>query len=58
MKRFDPLGSIYRALGPLKASTLPGEHALSGADVTGSFAGKGKIKWSKAFNSATDTVTH
>ena len=33
---------IYNALGPEKAAALPGFHALSGADTTGRFAGKGK----------------
>lgn len=56
MKGFAQIGSIYRALGPLKPCALPGQHALSGTDVTGSFAGKGKIKWWKAFNSASDTM--
>lgn len=56
MKRFVQLASIYKALGPLKASALPGLHALSGADVTGSFANKGKVKWWKTFNSVSDEL--
>jgi hypothetical protein len=36
-----PLGPIYEALGPSRAAALPGLHALSGSDNTGSFAGKG-----------------
>ena len=34
-------------LGSAKVAALPGLHALSGADVTGSFAGKGKLTWWK-----------
>lgn len=56
MKRFVQLNPIYRALGPLKASALPGLHSLSGADVTGSFAGKGKLKWWKTFNSTSENM--
>lgn len=33
------LGPIVRALGPAKTAALPGYHAWSGADITGSFAG-------------------
>ncbi|CAG9767441.1 unnamed protein product [Ceutorhynchus assimilis] len=43
-----------RALESLKA--LPGLQALSGADVTGSFASKGKVKWWRTFNSASDKL--
>ena len=52
MKKFIDLLPIYNALGPLKASALVGLHALSGADITGSFAHKGKPKWWKTFQSA------
>ena len=31
---------MYNALGAIKAAPLPGLHALSGADITGQFAGK------------------
>ena len=34
------LGPIVNALGPARTAALPGFHAWSGADVTGSFAGK------------------
>lgn len=34
------LGPIAHALGPAKIAALPGFHAWSGADITGSFAGK------------------
>ena len=42
------LCSIVRALGPARIAALPGFHAWSGADVAGSFAGKGKLQsWTK-----------
>jgi len=41
--RVIQLQPIYNALGPNKAAALPGFHALSGADNTGRFAGKGKM---------------
>lgn len=41
-RRVIPLAPIYNTLGEKKAACLPGFHALSGADVTGRFAGKGK----------------
>ena len=44
-----PLCSIVRALGPARIAALSGFHAWSGADVTGSFAGKGKLACWKAF---------
>ena len=40
--RIVKLGAVYSALSAKKAAALPSFHALSGADVTGSFAGKGK----------------
>ena len=43
------LCSIVRALGPARIPALPGFHAWSGADVTGSIAGKGKLACWKAF---------
>ena len=36
------LRPIVDALGPARIAALPGFHAWSGADVTGSFAGKQK----------------
>ena len=47
-----PLSPIVRALGPAKTAALPGFHAWSGADVTGSFSGKGKLACWKAFLNA------
>ncbi|CAH0384973.1 unnamed protein product [Bemisia tabaci] len=56
MKKFVDLIPIFNALGPLKASALPGLHALSGADITGSFINKGKLKWWKTFIDAGDDI--
>ena len=44
-----PLCSIVRALGPARIAAVPGFHAWSGADVTGSIAGKSKLACWKAF---------
>ena len=43
------LRPIVEALGPNRTAALPGFHALSGADNTGSFAGKGKLACWKTF---------
>lgn len=43
------LEPIFQALGPIRAAALPTFHAFSGADITGSFSGKGKIACWKAF---------
>ena len=48
------LRSIAAAIGPARTVALPGFHAWSGADVTGSFVGKGKPKCWKAFLEAED----
>ena len=40
---------IFHKLGEKLALELSGFHAISGADVTGSFSGKGKRKCWKAF---------
>ena len=44
--------NIYQKFGPNRASALPGLHAISGADVTGSFNGKAKTSFWKAFMAA------
>ena len=44
--------NVYDELGPAKAAALPGFHAFTGADITGSFAGKGKLQCWKIFNQA------
>ena len=47
-----------QALGSTKVAALPGLHALSGADITVSFAGKGKVTWRKVFREADEeTIT-
>jgi len=49
-KRVISLGPIVNALGDKKAEALPGFYALSGADITGRFAGKGKLTCWQAFS--------
>lgn len=56
-KRVIPLKPIVEELGPNKIAALPGFHALSGADNTGSFAGKGKATCWKAFQDAREEMT-
>lgn len=50
------LQPIFDALGPMRAASLPGLHALSGADVTGSFSGKAKTSFWKKFIVAPDST--
>jgi len=54
--RIIKLGAIYSAIGDKKAAALPSFHALSGADVTGSFSGKGKISCWKVFSDASENT--
>ena len=49
-QRVISLGPIVNALGDEKAEALPGFHAFSGADITGRFAGKGKLTCWQAFS--------
>ena len=52
------LSPIVQALRPARTAALPGFHAWSGADITGSFACKGKLGCWKAFLEADeDSVT-
>lgn len=52
------LKPIVQSLGSTKVAALPGLHALSGADITVSFAGKGKATWRKVFREADEeTIT-
>lgn len=52
------LSPIVQALGPARTAALPGFHAWSGADITGSFACKGKVGCWKAFLEADeDSIT-
>ena len=55
-RRIVPLKPIYEALGTNKAAALPAFHAISGADNTGSFAGKGKLAFWKAFQDVNDEI--
>ena len=55
-KRVISLGPIVNALGDEKAEALPGFHAFSGADITGRFAGKGKLTYWQAFSSCSMEV--
>ena len=50
------LQPIAEALGPEKTAALPAFHAITGADNTGSFSGKGKVSCWKAFLEADDSV--
>lgn len=43
-------------IGPLKSSALPGLHAISGADITGSLKKKGKLQYFKIFMSSPTPV--
>ena len=54
--RVIPLLPIVEALGPCKLAALPAFHALSGADNTGSFAGKGKVTYWRVFQEASEEV--
>ena len=47
-------GLIYEALGSQKAAALPSLHTMSGSDNTGSFAGKGKHAFWKAFQDSNE----
>ena len=52
------LRPIVEALGPNRTAALPGFHALSGADNTGSFAGKGKLAcWKTFLDAGPDVIT-
>ena len=42
-QRVIPLRPIAEALDPSKTAALPAFHSFTGADVTGSSAGKGKL---------------
>lgn len=48
------VANIFLSLGALKASALPGFHALSGCDSTGSLFGKGKLSYWKSFISSSE----
>lgn len=42
-KRIIPIKPIFDSLGEKKIAALPGFHAFTGSDITGSFYGKGKL---------------
>ena len=52
----DQAKVIYQSLGAAKAAAVPGLHAFSGADNTGSFSGKGKLTCWKVFNTGDGDV--
>ena len=49
-------GLIVNALGDENAEASPGSHAFSGADITGRFAGKGKLTCWQAFSTCSMDV--
>ena len=55
-QRVIKLQPIVSCLGSLKTAALPAFHALTGADNTGSFSGKGKATSWKAFDEASEEV--
>ena len=54
--RIIELKPIVQTLGPDKIAALPAFHALSGADNTGSFSGKGKLLCWKVFAEADPSI--
>ena len=54
--RIIELKPIAETLGPEKIAALPAFHALSGADNTGSFSGKGKLLCWKIFADADSSI--
>ncbi|CAH3017018.1 unnamed protein product [Porites evermanni] len=54
--RIIELKPIAETLGPEKIAALPAFHALSGADNTGSFSGKGKLLCWKVFADADSSI--
>ena len=55
-RRTIKLQPIVEALGPAKTAALPAFHALTGADNTGSFSGKGKPTCWKEFEVANESI--
>ena len=45
------------ALGTAKAEALPGLHAFSGANITGPFAGKGKLTCWQALSCSMEVIS-
>ena len=50
------LQPIVEALGSAKTAALPAFHAVTGADNTGSFSGKGKVACWKVFHEADESI--
>ena len=50
------IGQTYEHLGANKAAALPAFHAVTGSDVTGHFAGKGKATCWKAFDTLDESA--
>ena len=50
------VGLIYNALREGQALTLPGFHALSGCDQTGTFCGKSKLSWWNALQKSDSRI--
>ena len=55
-KKAITLQTVYDMLVPQKCSALPGLHAFSEADITGSFAGKDKLTCRNAFEKASEDI--
>ena len=54
--RVVKLRPIAQTLGRSRLAALPALHAISGADVTGSFANKGRLTWWKIFKDADEAT--
>ena len=54
--RVIKLRPIEKTLGRSRLAALPALQAISGADVTGSFANKGKLTWWKLFKDADEAT--
>lgn len=54
--RIVPIKPIYDSLGYARTAALPGFHALSGADLTVHFIGKGKLTSWKVFMKADNDI--
>ena len=52
----EQVKGIVHSFSTHKIAALPARHALSGADTTGTFAGKGKATWWRAFQDASQDI--
>jgi len=55
-RRYIPLGPLYNAVGDRVVAALPGFHAFSGCDQTGTICGKSKISCWNAFKKVDEQV--